>query len=148
MSDEKITIINALRQWIKQRPGLEYGNYGDPLSYRQELRGIRKSGKEAQTMLTVVEASPITAQELKHAFEHAFPGRLSWDGERLDYCAGQYWCTEYRQAVCAVLATALWDHYRTEYAKDKLSKTESDGDAIRRHFRDMFGKTIQTRWFN
>lgn len=32
----------------------------------------------------------------------------------LDYCTGQYWSTEYRRAVCAVLARALWDYWRAD----------------------------------
>lgn len=30
----------------------------------------------------------------------------------LEYCAGQYWPTEYRAAACAVLASALWSYKR------------------------------------
>lgn len=33
---------------------------------------------------------------------------------RIEYCAGQYWCTEYRAAACAVLASALWTYTREE----------------------------------
>lgn len=34
------------------------------------------------------------------------------DVATVDYCTGQYFPTEYRRAVCAVLASALWDYTR------------------------------------
>ena len=86
---KRAAILDALRAWIKQRPSLEYDNYGDPKSYRAELRSITRDKREAETLLCSVELSGITGKELNAAFR-AFSGRLSWDGERLDYCTGQY----------------------------------------------------------
>ena len=58
----KQAIITALESWIKQRPGLEYGNYGDPVSYRAELRGITRDLQQARTLLRHVELSGITGE--------------------------------------------------------------------------------------
>ena len=81
------------------------------------------------------------------ASERAFSGRLSIvenDGKvTIDYCTGQYWPTEYRAVVCAVLASALW-----EYHLPDIQNTDNKGDAIRAKFRRMFGRGIQSRWFN
>ena len=143
----KTRIIESLRVWIARRPGLDYANYGEPKSYRAEVRGITKDLHHARDMIRAVELSSITGDQLAAAFPRAYSGRLSWDGERLDYCCGQYWPTEYRRAVCAVCASALWDYYREDFAAAKRGK-ESDGDAIRRKFRQMFGRTIQMRWFD
>ena len=38
----KQQIIDAMRTFINQRPGLEYGNYGDRTSYQSEMRSITK----------------------------------------------------------------------------------------------------------
>jgi hypothetical protein len=139
----KEQIVNLLDAWIRQRPGLEYGNYGNISSYRQELRSITNDLHDARTMLRTVELSSITAQELLEAF-NAYSGRLqitaTKDGEyRLDYCTGQYWPTEYRKAACAVLAQALWNYHRED---------TSTGDELRGKFRRMFGRRMQLDWFD
>ena len=137
---EKTAIVDALYQWIGQRPGLDYGNYGDPKSYRSEVRGITAQLHDARDLLRFVAQSPsITADDLKEAFGRGFSGRLSWNGTKLDYCTGQYWPTEYRAAVCGVLANALWAYFR---------EPESTGDSIRAAARRNFGRGIQSRWFN
>lgn len=114
---DKSTIITLLDRWIRQRPGLEYGNYGEPTSYRAEVRSIGRDLAHARQLLRAVELSGITGEELAAAFPRAYSGRLTLHQDdkgawRLNYCAGQYWPTEYRSAVCAVLAAALWSYKR------------------------------------
>ncbi len=145
MRPTKSQLIDALRTWIRQRPGLEYGNYGDPTSYRAELRQIARDKREAEQLLRAVELSSMTAEDLLQGFR-AFSGRLTWTAQGLHYCTGQYWPTEYRKAAAAVCAAALWDYYREDYAASKRAG-ESDGDAIRRRFRTVYGRALQTRWF-
>lgn len=147
----KDQIIKLLDIWIRQRPGLEYGNYREIKSYRAECRTIARQLSDARTMLRYI-SSPyckITADELMTAFHSAYAGRLeiiagkkpgTWE---IDYTTGQYWSIEYRAAACAVMAQALWNYYRPEYAK-----AEHPGDSIRVAFRRMYGKGIQARWFN
>jgi hypothetical protein len=142
---ERAKILNALDRFARQRPGLDYGNYGDPVAYRAEVRAIGRDLTDARLLLAAVWRSSMTAEKLLGAFR-AYAGRLSWDGERLDYCTGQYWPTEYRRAVCAVLAAALWDYYREGFAAS-ANPGESAGDAIRRCFRREFGRTMAARWF-
>ena len=79
---EKTQILSALRAFVRQRPGLDFANYGDVKLYRAEVRSITK--------------------DLHHADE----------GIRVHWCAGQYWPTEYRRGVAASLAYALWDYWR------------------------------------
>lgn len=136
---EKHEIIHALRKFINQRSGMDWRNYGDAKSYRAEQRRIIKDGAHARTLLAYVEASSITAKDLAEAFQRGFGGRLSWDGERLDYCTGQYFPTEYRAAVCAVLASAIWHHWR-----DGCETANAICQAAKRNF----GRTIADRWFH
>lgn len=144
----KDAILSALRTFARQRPGLEFGNYGDVASYRADLRGITRDLKHAQELLRAVELSGVTAEDI---IEAARSGRLSLaiDGERVrvDYCTGQYWPTEYRRAICAVLASALWDHHRKGISNDAIDG-KSPGDRIRAHFRREFGRAIASRYFN
>jgi hypothetical protein len=167
MEPRKQAIIDALSTWIRQRPGLEYANYGDVTSYRAECRSIARDKREAETLLAAVKwRDGITADDVIAAARSAYSGRLTirmewgwqlvetdtrgkpvgvmtgFDTEAealarlaewraagrpqadrnhaqparnravIDYCTGQYWPTEYRRAVCAVLASALWEYTR------------------------------------
>jgi len=154
MKPTKAEIIAILDAWIRQRPGLEYGNYGDPVSYRAEVRSIGKDLQHARTLLRAVELSFMPVECLIDGFR-AFSGRLSLietpKGFALNYCTGQYWPTEYRRAACAVLASALWSHYRD--AEPDNVYTSAAGvarraDDLRKQFRRQFGRTIANRWFN
>ena len=166
----KDQIIALLDAWIRQRPGLEFANYGDWKAYRSELRSITKDGTEAKQLLRYVAArDSITADMMLEGFR-AFSGRLSitpgkkpgtW---RLDYCTGQYWPTEYRRAACAVLSAVVWDWMRercmpaptyTHHGKagePMLTEARynglSAGDYLRKAARREFGRGIASRWFN
>jgi hypothetical protein len=108
---DKALIVAMLHKWIAQRPGLEFGNYGDRTSYRAEMRSIGKDLQHARAMLARVEwADSIAAEDILRAAQSAYSGRLKITEKGIDYCTGQYWPTEYRAAVCAVLSSALW-HY-------------------------------------
>lgn len=162
---ERDAILDALGNWIRQRPGLEFGNYGSVSSYRSELRGITRDRRDAERLWTAVanrtESIPVGA--LRAAFR-AFMGRLSvtttetgqegtgaWTAQ-LDYVAGQYWPTEYRAAACAVLASALWDAKRDATYNVKAPELEAKGKSygtwIRAEFRREFGRGIQSRWMD
>lgn len=151
---ERAAILDALGSWINQRPGLEFGCYGDVAAYRAEQRAILTDKKHALILLSAVRwRDSITADDLKAAFR-AYSGRLSWDGEKLDYCTGQYWPTEYRAAACAVLASILWAYWRdcadpaTEGEPTQQPGIVDIGGYIRKQARREFGRTIASRWFN
>jgi hypothetical protein len=148
MTDRKAAIVAALHRWINQRPGLEYGNYGHPAPYRAEVRSIGKDLTHARALLREVELSSISADALIAAASGSFSGRLTIictdDGiARIDYCTGQYWPTEYRRAVCAVLSAALYNHW----SRDADGKWIG-GDAARKAARNAFGRGIASRWFS
>jgi hypothetical protein len=132
MDNRKEAICNALAAFIRQRPGLEFGNYGSLTSYRAEQRRIARDKQDAETLLAYVRGCVgITADALIEASRGAYSGRLSIVVDagpgvtltayadnalgrpiRINYCTGQYFPTEYRRAVCAVLASAIWAHVR------------------------------------
>jgi len=143
---ERDQILAALDSWVAQRPGLEFGNYGDVSAYRAELRGITKDLHHYRTLrASIAWRVSITAESLTKAFD-AFSGLLTWDGQRLDYCTGQYWPTEYRKAACAVLARALWDHARECLSPERGG--DAPGCVLRADFRKEYGKAIASRWFS
>jgi hypothetical protein len=180
----KQAIIAALRAFMNQRSGIEFGNYGDVTAFRAEQRSITKDLREAREIMRAVELSDsITADDLLKAAQCAFSGRLtikltmggySDPKDRtyrdtcvtIDYCTGQYFPTEYRRAVCAVLASALWEYTREHVMKTAANRVcvkdsedqtyyspithrpVSAGDWLRAHFRKEFGRGIASRWFS
>lgn len=150
MDTRKENLLQALRQWINQRPGLDARNY-DRASYRAESRQITQDRSDALEILAAVALrSYVTADHIMRAAKHAFSGRLTITetapGEfKLDYCTGQYWPTEYRKAAADVLASAYWDAHLSDQS---LMETENPGDTLRSFFRGEFGPAIQGRWFN
>lgn len=153
MKPTKEELLEALTKFARQRPGLEFGNYGNVKAYRAELRSITRSLADYNVLVAAVYSkTSITAEDLLKATS-AYSGRLQFkqdgfkhDGSvHVDYTTGQYWPTEYRNAACAVLAAALWDVERTEpWAK----VSNIVGDSLRLYFRREFGRGVQSRWFN
>jgi len=158
MKLSKSEIMELLRKWTAQRSGLDSRNYGGPerivkngrITYtpnqglKSDMQRIAQHGKDAKILMQFVEREPtITADFLRQAFKSAYIGRLSLNEHmrRLDYVTGQYFPTEYRAAVCAVLASAIWHHIRNQDAN-------STGDSIRKEARRIFGRGIASRWFN
>lgn len=151
---ERAEILNALQVFINQRPGLEFGNYGDLAAYRAEYRAILTDKKHALILLNAVRwRESITAEDIKARFS-AYSSRLSWDGEKLDYCTGQYWPTEYRRAACAVLASILWAYWRD--CANPATDGEPTGQPgivnvvnyVKKQAQRELGRTITRRWFN
>ena len=147
----KTEILYALRTFAQKRPQLEYVNYGNPSSYRQESRAITKDLNHARKLLGKVERSGITAQDLITASNEAFSGRLTIipansynDKIKVEYCTGQYFATEYRKAVCAVLARALWNHWREDRKDGDIMTT---GQQLRAIARSELGASLARVYF-
>lgn len=150
-------IIDALYQFINQRPGLEPRNYishwqdsNGRRAYRSESRSITRDLHVARTLLRQIELREISfpAEKIIDAARHSFSGRLSIKVDdsgavSIDYCTGQYFPTEYRKAVCALCAALLWDAKRD----DIPATIENKGDYLRRSFAREFGRGVAGAWF-
>lgn len=165
MTKDKENLLQCLRAFINQRPGLEFANYGDVSAYRSELRSITKAKHHAETLLNAVAwRDSITADQIIEASKSAFSGRLTivrtdTGGFRIDYCTGQYFPTEYRNAVCAVLSECMWDYWRGNMPAGELKhNTETGellkrydgmraGDYLRKKALQEFGRGIASVWF-
>jgi hypothetical protein len=174
METRKEMILTALDAFVRQRSGMDYRNYGDVASYRQEQRGITRDLHDYRQLARTVELrDSITADDLVKAFRDAFSGRLTlteippgqprvngctsdtspYARAILDYCTGQYFPTEYRKAACAVMASALWASKRSDYAEDQIASGNHEkpypcGDWLRASFRKEFARGIASRWFS
>lgn len=78
MNTKREQILFALSTWVAQRPGLEFGNYGDVTSYRSEMRRITAQRHDFDTLLAAVSwRKSIDADALRAAFRDAYSGRLT-----------------------------------------------------------------------
>lgn len=147
MNSLRQNILQALTAFVNSRSGLEFCNYEDVSAYRSEMRSITKDRAQALELLSAVAwRESITAEMIIDAAKHSFSGRLSIglndenNGVRIEYCTGQYYPTEYRRAVCAVLSSVLWDYFRANGA--------DTADAIRKTASSELSRSIARRWFN
>lgn len=165
--DKKQQIIAAMYAFIGQRAGLEFGNYGDVKAYRAEQRAITKDRHDARQLIRDVELrDSISADDILAAAKGAYSGRLvivqRADGAiGIDYCTGQYFPTEYRKAVCAVMSAVLWAwkrdqcmpaptlHHNSETGETvERYKGLRAGDYLRAGFKREYGRGLAARWFN
>lgn len=146
----KQELCNIIRAFIAQRSGIDRRNYQSDwrdtegaAAFRADYREILRDGRDARRLLEYVESRDgIPAENIFGASNGN--GRLEWvaRGEKigLDYCAGQYFPTEYRAAVCSMLAAIirrfLYDDYRYENYED-----------VRKAARRIFGRGLAGRWF-
>ena len=143
----KDSIIAALHAFIRQRPGLEYGNYCDDATYRSEMRGITRDLNHARQLLRQVELSfGITGADMRRTAAHSrLKIRNTDSGIAVDYCTGQYFPTEYRRAVARFCAELLWSHRRDHAMKDGIA---NKGEWLRHSFRREYGRAIANRYFS
>lgn len=164
MKPTKQAIVSALRAFIQQRSGIDWSNYGGSgEAFMSDYRTVLKHGRHARQLLREVELrESIPAQTL---LEAAGSGRLQFitraDGSvACDYCAGQYFPTEYRAAACRLLADVLWCYWRGCMPKGVLHHNSETGetleryeglragDWLRRKARQELGRGIAQAWFN
>jgi len=126
--------LSTLRAFVRTRPGFDYCNYGDGPAYRADVRKAGQQLRDAEAMLRYCELFNIEPDY------SAFSGRLTPNGSGFDYCTGQYYPLEYRAAVCACIASGIWQWMR--------GNGHTTGDAIRKAARAEFGRGIASRWFN
>jgi len=113
--------IAALVEFAAQNSGLEYVNYGDPKSYRQEARSINQDWQRFKAALSTASIEGVTDKEVIAEAPHAFSGRLEWVSKdylrqkhnmntdykpQWNYTTGQYFPTEYRKASATLLEYA------------------------------------------
>ena len=140
--------MSAILQFINQRPGLEFANYGDVDAYRQDSRRITKDKHHAESLAGyIMRRDSITAADIVEASKRAYAGRLEinpTNGEsfEVDYTTGQYFPTEYRRAAACVLACAIWERLRQD------SPPGTDADHIRKAARRELGRTLAREFFN
>lgn len=113
---DQCAALRALAVFAAQNPGLDFRDYGHVPSYRADARRITRDLQRCRDAMRSCVAYPIADADVIEAARHTFAGRLALelraDGSvRVDYCTGQYWPTEYRAAVAAVLEQVSREAY-------------------------------------
>lgn len=103
--------FEALRKFAHQRPGLEPGNYFSTWAdkdgrraYASEARAIAKQLRRFKAVYSEAIEYGVTDADLDLANTS---DRLTWSGKEWDYCTGQYFPTEYRNAAANKLERAV-----------------------------------------
>lgn len=110
--------IEKLKNFVNQRPGFEFANYGSMKNYRADYTEALKDKHSFYELLALAQ-NFVTYSELQETlfiYLKRNSGRLTLDeNNNLQYCVGQYFPTEYRAAACRILAGLLWDIIRDLY---------------------------------
>ena len=128
-------IKSMLRAFVAQRPGFEHGNYNTASAYRADQKRAMRDKADA---LALINAFPDEAA--REFLEKHLDGRLRLDGEHLKYTAGQYYCTEYRAAVCRAVSDALRSLSWAQ-SQERLAET-------RKRMARIVGRGCANRWFS
>jgi hypothetical protein len=143
----KTQLLETLSAFAHKRPNRDFNDYGDRKIFNQYTRKITRDLHHARELIRKAELSGITAEHIIRASKSAFSGRLTItpteSGFDLDYCTGQYFPTEYRKAVAAVLAAAFWDYYRA----DTPIAVDHAGSWIRDTCRREFSRSVFKGYF-
>lgn len=137
-----------LMDFVNQRPGLDFHNYGDIKSYRQEMREIVNDRQDFYELLalTSYRLGESFNEKLREILERN-SGRLTLEGGKLQYITGQYFPTEYRPAASRLLVSLLWNDYRDEKKADG-SPVYADGNAIRKAIRRNLSRRVSRIYFS
>ena len=124
-----------LRAFVAQRPGFDYRNYNTASAYRADQKRTMRDKADA---LALINAFPDEAA--REFLEKHLDGRLRLEGGKLEYITGQYYCTEYRAAVCRAVSDALralsWAQ-----SQERLAET-------RKRMARIVGRGCANRWFS
>lgn len=130
-------IKSALRAFVAQRPGFDYRNYNTASAYRADQKRAMRDKADA---LALINAFPDDADPRFLVGVLSSGNRLSLEGGQLEYTAGQYYCTEYRAAVCRAVSDALralsWAQ-----SQERLAET-------RKRMARIVGRGCANRWFS
>jgi hypothetical protein len=142
--------LALLQKFANQRPQLDYCNYGDPKSYRQEMREITKDLHDFRELLNFAVNRVTDIEGTLKAYLLKNSGRLTLNKKgELNYITGQYFPTEYRPACNRILRDLIWSSYRDEKRWNELeTPVYEDGNAIRHAIKRNVSRRVAKFYFN
>jgi len=143
-----LTTVEKLVKFVNQRPQLEFCNYGDIKSYRQESREITKDRADFYELLQLAYRNIDNLNDVLTDYLKNSSGRLTInENGNFVYITGQYFPTEYRPAAARVIANLLWDSYRN-YKDGKGEPIYKDGNEIRKAIKRNLSRRTAKLYFN
>ena len=130
-------IKSMLRAFVAQRPGFDYRNYNTASAYRADQKRAMRDKADA---LALISAYPDDADPRFLVGVLSSGNRLSLEGGQLEYTVGQYYCTEYRAAVCRAVSDALRSLSWAQ-SQERLAET-------RKRMARIVGRGCANRWFS
>lgn len=152
-----INAIELLNKFVNQRAGLCFANYGDVKAYRAESREITKDRADYYQLLMLANSRYSVWVDGKQVsnlnkvladYLTKTSGRLALKGDKLEYCTGQYFPTEYRPAANRVLANLVFASYVNEVETKTPNPVYKDGAAIRKAIARNVSRRIMNNYFN
>ena len=138
---QEINALQLLCKFVNQRPGLDFNNYGDARTYRNEMREITKDMHDFYDLLNLARWKVENLEEKIKNYLEASSDRLTLNGNKLQYITGQYFPTEYRPAASRVLRSIIWN----EFMKNEKLETAPD---ISKDIRKYLCRTTAKNYFN
>lgn len=136
-------VTDQLINFVNQRPGLEFADYGDYKLYRKESREITNDLRDFNELLNLLirfVGSDKTEFYLKDYLNHT-SGRILLKENKLVYHTGQYFPTEFRPAACRVLANIIWYIVRE-------TDENTTGNEIRAFMKRKVSRRVYRNYFN
>jgi len=142
--------LALFQKFATQRPQLDFCNYGDAKSYRQEVREITKDLHDFRELLRFASHRMSDLEILLKEYLLKNSGRLTLnDKGNLEYITGQYFPTEYRPACNRILANLIWKDYADEKQwHDKTAPQYADGTAVRHAITKNVSRRVAKLYFN
>ncbi len=149
------TIMNTvekLTKFVNQRPGLDFADYGDAKIYNSESREITRDRNDFYELLSLFlmryeeKANEVLTYNLIHT-----NGRLTLNGDSLEYTTGQYFPTEYRPAASRIISQLIWNSYSNEMEDTKtdgMMNVYKDGHEIRKALSRRLSRRVMKNYFN
>lgn len=173
---ENAPAICGLIDFAAQNSGLEFANYGNHAAYGQEARSISADWRRVKSALMEAAAEGVTDEVIIAEAPHAFSGRLEWKSHKAivsrmtdpakfggthkgavvkseidvwdwHYTTGQYFPTEYRKAVAALLEEATRKVRRSRPATKRLPGSIAELKALHEQNGGCWFKASAMRYF-
>lgn len=144
-----MSTIEKLTKFVNQRPGLDFANYGDISAYRSESAEITRDRTDYFELLSLAFSRIDNLNEVVTNYLKTSSGRLTMnDAGNLEYCAGQYFPTEYRPAANRMLANLIFASYRDEIETNTPNSVYKDGNEIRKAIKRRISRRVAKNYFN
>jgi hypothetical protein len=142
MNTQTVKTLNAielLKKFAFQRPGLDFNDYGERKYYMQDSREITKDLHDFCELLNLCTFYIDNLNDKLNDILLTSSGRLTLNGDKLQYITGQYFPTEYRPACSHLLKNLLWRYFATKY---------ETGQEIKKAIKKITSRRLYNNYFN